>query len=78
MTYTQLKSFSDENNISYDVTVHLGRTLSRINSQSVNIDDTTPKIKPNKIKEYTVKQRTNESIGKLPMHSKTFKTKRKW
>ena len=41
MTYKKLKSFCDENNISYDVTVHLGRTLSRINSQSVNIDEHT-------------------------------------
>ena len=38
MTYNNLKLFSDENNISYDVPVHLGRTLSIINSQSVNID----------------------------------------
>ena len=39
--YKKLKSFCDENNISYDTTVHLGRTLSRRNSQSVNIDEHT-------------------------------------
>ena len=41
MIYKKLKSFCDENNISYDITVHLGRTLSRTNSQSVNIDEHT-------------------------------------
>ena len=41
MIYKQLKSFCDDNNISYDVTVHLDRTLSRRNSQSVNIDEHT-------------------------------------
>ena len=41
MVYTKLKSFCDENNISYDITVPLGRTLSIINSQSVNIDENT-------------------------------------
>ena len=39
--YKRTKTFCDENTISYDVTVHLGRTLSRINSQSVNIDVNT-------------------------------------
>ena len=39
MTYKKLKSFCDGNNISYNVTVHLGRTLSRINSQSAIIDE---------------------------------------
>ena len=39
MTYKKLKSFCEENNISYDVTVHLGRTLCKINSQSTNIDE---------------------------------------
>ena len=35
------KTFCDENNISYDITIHLGRTLSRTKSQSVNIDKHT-------------------------------------
>ena len=34
----KLNSFCDENNVSYDVTVHLGRAVSIINSQSVNIE----------------------------------------
>ena len=42
--YKKLKSFCDENNISYDITVHLGRNLSRRNSQSVNIDEHTKDI----------------------------------
>ena len=41
MIYKKLKSFCDENNISYDIIVHLGRTQSRINSRSVNIDEHT-------------------------------------
>ena len=51
--YKKLKSFCDENNISYDVTVHLGRTLSRINSQSVNIDEHDTKKEPINIKRNT-------------------------
>ena len=39
--YTKIRTFCEENNISYDITVHLGRTLSRRNSQSVNIDEHT-------------------------------------
>ena len=39
MMYKKLKTFCDENNISYDITVHLGRTSSRRNSQSVSIDE---------------------------------------
>ena len=39
MTCKKLKSFCDENQISYNVTVHLGRTFSKINSQSVNIEE---------------------------------------
>ena len=50
MTYKRLKSFSDENNISYDVIVHLGRTLCRQNSQSVNIDEHDTKKEPINIK----------------------------
>ena len=34
----KLNSFCDENNLSYDVTVHLGRAVSIINAQSVNIE----------------------------------------
>ena len=41
MVYKKLKSFCDDNNRSYDITDHLGRTLSRRNSQSVNIDEHT-------------------------------------
>ena len=41
VTHKKLNSFCDENNISYDITVHLGRTLSIINAQSVNIDEHT-------------------------------------
>ena len=41
MIYKKLKSFCDENTISYDITVYLGRTSSRINSQSTNIDEHT-------------------------------------
>ena len=41
VVYKKLKSCCDENNISYDITVHLGRTSSRRNSQSVNIDEHT-------------------------------------
>ena len=39
--YKKLKSFCDDNNISYDITVHLSRTLSRRMSPSVNIDEHT-------------------------------------
>ena len=39
--FKKIKTVCDENHISYDVTVHLGRTLSRRNSQSVNIDVNT-------------------------------------
>ena len=39
ITCQKLKSFCDENNVSYDVTVHLGRAVSIINSQSVNIEE---------------------------------------
>ena len=35
----KLNSFCDENNLSYDGTVQLGRTVSRINSQSDNIEE---------------------------------------
>ena len=38
MIYKKFKSFCDENNISYDIAVLLGRTLSIIASQSVYID----------------------------------------
>ena len=41
VTFKTLKIFGDENKISYDVTVLLGRTLSRINSQTGNIDEGT-------------------------------------
>ena len=41
MIYKKFKSFCDRHNISYDITVDLGRTLSIINSQSVNIDENT-------------------------------------
>ena len=53
MTYTQLKSFSDENNISYDVTVHLGRTLSRRNFQSGNIEENDTKERADLYKMHT-------------------------
>ena len=42
-------TFCDENHISYDITVLMGRTISRINSQTVDIDVNT-KIEPIKIK----------------------------
>ena len=41
MIYNKLKSFCDENIISYENTVHLGRTLSIINYQTVDIDEHT-------------------------------------
>ena len=41
MVYTKFKSFCDENNISYDIIGHLGRTLSRRYSQAVNKDVNT-------------------------------------
>ena len=41
MIYNKLKTFCDENSISYDMTGHLGRTSSRQNSQSVNTDEHT-------------------------------------
>ena len=45
MTYNKLMPFCGENNISSDVTVHLGRTLSRTKIQSVNIEEHDTKDK---------------------------------
>ena len=41
MIYKKLTTFCGENDISYDITVYLGRTSSRISSQSVSIDEHT-------------------------------------
>ena len=41
MVYKKLETFCYETHISYDITLHLGRTLSRTNSQSINIDEHT-------------------------------------
>ena len=39
MMYQNIKTFCDENNISYDITFfHLGRTFSKNKSQTVNTD----------------------------------------
>ena len=68
MIYKKLKTFCDENNISYDITVQLGRTVSRTHSQTVNIDVNT-KIEPIKIKEYELKQSKYQIVGKLRFRS---------
>ena len=39
MTFNKFKLFCNENNISHDVTGHLGKTLSSRYSQSVHIDE---------------------------------------
>ena len=60
----KILTFCDENNISYDITVQLGRTVSRTNSQTVNIDVNT-KIEPIKIKFYKEEQSKYPIGGKL-------------
>ena len=70
MTYKNLKSFCGENNISYDVTIHLGRTFSIINFQSINLEEHNTKYSADLYqKAYTVKQSKYESVGKLPICS---------
>ena len=64
----RLKSFCDDNNISYEVMVRLNRSLSnrRFLAYKIYIM-TTPIIKPINIKEYTVKQSKYQVVGKLPI-----------
>ena len=59
----RLKSFGDDNNISYEVMVRLNRSLSNRRFCQIYIV-TTPIIKPINIKEYTVKQSKYEIVGK--------------
>ena len=68
MKYNKLKTFCDENNVSCDLTVHLGRTVSIINSQTVIIDVNT-KIEPITMKLYKEKQCKYQIVGKLPIRS---------
>ena len=66
----RLKSFCDENNMSYEAMVRLNRSLTnRFFLSYIIYIMTTPKVEPINIKYYTVKQSNYETVGKLPIRS---------
>ena len=56
-------------NIYYDITVHLGRTLSRRNSRTVHIDVNTKDRADKNQTNMKVKPSRFQILGKLQMHS---------
>ena len=73
----KIQTCCDENNISYDLAVQLGRTLIRKRSRTVNIDVNT-KIKPIKIKIYKEEQSKYPIGGKIAILFKNNGSQWKW